>query len=204
MDVTGSINNEDLAEAIENEEDVDYSEERELVEDSCSTKVLDTCEEPRDRYRIVYILFYLFGISSLVPWNFLITANDYWMYKFRDVKPSNLTMFVRKTQFQAEFTSYLNVATAIPNLIFLILNSLYGHCAHRCAREASWVADVCESVPVAKPPVQVSVKITVPPRGAVVSMRISSREKRRGCSRGCMEERLGTPRSNSPCPKYIL
>lgn len=49
------------------------------------------------------------------------------MYKFRDVPPNNLTMEVRKTQFQAEFTSYLNVATAIPNLIFLILNSLYGH-----------------------------------------------------------------------------
>lgn len=52
---------------------------------------------------------------------------QYWMYKFRDVEPNNLTMYVRKTQFQAEFTSYLNVATAIPNLLFLILNSLYGH-----------------------------------------------------------------------------
>ncbi|XP_047530314.1 equilibrative nucleoside transporter 3 [Vanessa atalanta] len=127
MDVTGSINNEECIESVENEEDADYSEERELVNDSCSTKVLDTCEEPRDRYCIVYILFYLFGVTSLVPWNFLITANDYWMYKFREVTPNNVTMFVRKTQFQAEFTSYLNVATAIPNLIFLILNSLYGH-----------------------------------------------------------------------------
>ncbi|CAH0714163.1 unnamed protein product, partial [Brenthis ino] len=125
MDVTGSINNEEVIETIENEEDVDYSEERELVDDSCSTKVLDTCQAPRDSYYIVYILFYLFGITSLVPWNFLITANDYWMYKFRDV--SNVTVYVRKTQFQAEFTSYLNVATAIPNLIFLVLNSLYGH-----------------------------------------------------------------------------
>lgn len=76
MDVTGSINNEEVIETIENEEDVDYSEERELVDDSCSTKVLDTCETPRDSYYIVYILFYLFGITSLVPWNFLITAND--------------------------------------------------------------------------------------------------------------------------------
>ncbi|CAG9785420.1 unnamed protein product [Diatraea saccharalis] len=130
MDTTGSINNELNVEAVENEEELlDDSEERELVTDSCSTKVLDTSEQPRDKYKIVYILFYLFGITSLVPWNFLITANDYWMYKFRDVNPKNITMFteVRKSQFQAEFTSYLNVATAIPNLIFLILNSLYGH-----------------------------------------------------------------------------
>lgn len=50
------------------------------------------------------------------------------MYKFRDTTPKNLTVLeVQKTQFQAEFTSYLNVATAIPNLIFLILNSLFGH-----------------------------------------------------------------------------
>ncbi|KAI8422543.1 hypothetical protein MSG28_006347, partial [Choristoneura fumiferana] len=108
MDVeeTGSINNENL-DAIENENEeeiVDDSEERELVvNDSCSTKVLDATDQPRDSY-----------------W--------YWMYKFRDVTPPvNFTMEVRKTQFQAEFTSYLNVATAIPNLIFLILNSLYGH-----------------------------------------------------------------------------
>ncbi|XP_047019622.1 equilibrative nucleoside transporter 3 [Helicoverpa zea] len=127
MDATGSINT-DAIESIENEEEViDDSEERELVTDSCSTKVLDAGEQPRDNYCIVYILFYLFGVTSLVPWNFLITANDYWMYKFRDVTPNNLTMVVRKTPFQAEFTSYLNVATAIPNLLFLILNSLYGH-----------------------------------------------------------------------------
>ncbi|XP_048007336.1 equilibrative nucleoside transporter 3 [Leguminivora glycinivorella] len=135
MDVkeAGSINNEP-ADAIENEieEDIiDDSEERELVTDSCSTKVRDTSEQPRDNYWVVYLLFYLFGITSLVSWNFLITANDYWMYKFRDVSPVNSTQLelppVRKTQFQAEFTSYLNVAASIPNLIFLILNSLYGH-----------------------------------------------------------------------------
>lgn len=77
MDSTGSINNEDGIETMDNEEEVlDDSEERELVTDSCSTKVLECAEQPRDRYCIVYILFYLFGITSLVPWNFLITAND--------------------------------------------------------------------------------------------------------------------------------
>lgn len=84
MDSTGSINNveNECIESIENEEDVDYSEERELVTDSCSTKVLDTSESPRDSYYIVYVLFYLFGVTSLVPWNFLITANDVSMKSF--------------------------------------------------------------------------------------------------------------------------
>lgn len=77
MDTSRSINNDVCVDSIENEEDVmDDSEERELVTDSCSTKVLDVTVEPRDRYRIVYFFFLLFGITSIVPWNFLITAND--------------------------------------------------------------------------------------------------------------------------------
>lgn len=68
-------------------------------------------------------------------WMWMVHQNNlfqYWMYKFRDVTPKNMTMLshepeVRKTPFQAEFTSYLNVASAVPNLLFLILNSLYGH-----------------------------------------------------------------------------
>ncbi|XP_026315717.1 equilibrative nucleoside transporter 1 [Hyposmocoma kahamanoa] len=140
----GSINVEGC-DVVENEEEViDDSEERELVTDSCATKVLDPQEEPTDRYRVVYFLFYLFGISSLVPWNFLITANDYWMYKFRDTTPKNLTVLeVQKTQFQAEFTSYLNVATAIPNLIFLILNSLFGHLVPMKSRLQGSLVVVC-------------------------------------------------------------
>lgn len=77
MDTAGSINNDAIIESVDNEEEIiDDSEERELVTDSCSTKVLDTAEEPRDRYRIVYFLFLLFGVTSLVPYNFLITANE--------------------------------------------------------------------------------------------------------------------------------
>lgn len=76
MDSTETRNSEENIETVENEDDVDFSEERELVGDSCSTKILDSEREPLDKYRIVYFLFYLFGITSLVPWNFLITAND--------------------------------------------------------------------------------------------------------------------------------
>lgn len=44
--------------------------------------------EPRDRCAICYIIFYLLGLGSLLPWNFFITANEYWMYKLRDVNGS--------------------------------------------------------------------------------------------------------------------
>lgn len=36
---------------------------------------------PEDSYSLVYIIFFLMGIGSLLPWNFFITAKHYWLYK---------------------------------------------------------------------------------------------------------------------------
>lgn len=36
---------------------------------------------PEDSYSFVYIIFFLMGIGSLLPWNFFITAKHYWLYK---------------------------------------------------------------------------------------------------------------------------
>ncbi|KAG7213809.1 hypothetical protein KM043_003025 [Ampulex compressa] len=86
---------------------------------------------PHDKYNLAYIVFYLLGINTLIPWSFFITADDYWMYKFRDVcenctKSVNYTHIEnleKRTDLQASFTSYLNVASALPNTIFLIVNA---------------------------------------------------------------------------------
>jgi len=39
---------------------------------------------PDDSYCLVYIIFFLMGIGSLLPWNFFITAKNYWLYKLSD------------------------------------------------------------------------------------------------------------------------
>ncbi|KAK2583117.1 hypothetical protein KPH14_009143 [Odynerus spinipes] len=88
-------------------------------------------EEPHDKYNFAYIVFYLLGINTLIPWSFFITADDYWMYKFRQIHENDTRGFnythtenlEKRTDLQASFTSYLSVASALPNTLFLILNA---------------------------------------------------------------------------------
>lgn len=87
--------------------------------------------DPYDKYNLAYMVFYLLGINTLIPWSFFITADDYWMYKFREIhsNQTNLTylthaeLLEQKTDLQASFTSYLSVASALPNTLFLIINA---------------------------------------------------------------------------------
>jgi len=79
-------------------------------------------DEPKDKYKLVWLVFYMLGMTTLLPWNFFIAVNDYWNYKFRDVH-QNATSH---TKLQKEFTSYLAIASNIPNAIFVILNVFYG------------------------------------------------------------------------------
>ncbi|XP_014207859.1 equilibrative nucleoside transporter 3 [Copidosoma floridanum] len=86
---------------------------------------------PVDRYNIAFLVFYLLGINTLIPWNFFITADDYWKYKFREINESEphisnlsrMDLLSKRTDLQASFTAYLSVSSAIPNSLFLIINA---------------------------------------------------------------------------------
>lgn len=51
------------------------------------------------------------------------------MYKFRDVNSNESTFgdHKQRTALQAEFTSYLSVASSVPNILFLVLNTALTH-----------------------------------------------------------------------------
>ncbi|XP_043801835.1 equilibrative nucleoside transporter 3 isoform X1 [Apis laboriosa] len=87
--------------------------------------------EPYDKYNLAYIVFYVLGINTLIPWSFFITADDYWMYKFREIHENSskninythIQNLEKRTDLQASFTSYLSVTSAVPNTFFLIINA---------------------------------------------------------------------------------
>ena len=63
-----------------------------------------------------------------MPLNFVV--NGYWMYKFRNVTLGEFEHYNfedEKTELQLNWQSYLSMAICIPNVIFLQLNTMFGH-----------------------------------------------------------------------------
>uniref|UniRef100_A0A8C6WZI8 Solute carrier family 29 member 3 n=1 Tax=Neogobius melanostomus TaxID=47308 RepID=A0A8C6WZI8_9GOBI len=67
---------------------------------------------PKDSYNLVYIIFFLMGIGSLLPWNFFITAKHYWLYKLSNHSLPN----------NPDEERYLAIASTVPSVLCLILN----------------------------------------------------------------------------------
>ncbi|XP_063235773.1 equilibrative nucleoside transporter 1 [Bacillus rossius redtenbacheri] len=130
-----SVNTRPLLQQSESESDFEERDGREsggTLDDPVvvtkDTRPLFKVQEPKDRYNLAYIIFYLLGMTTLLPWYFFVTADDYWMYKLRNLS-GNYTVVGDggRSELQASFTAYLSVASTIPNTLFLILNSLLSH-----------------------------------------------------------------------------
>ncbi|XP_049281559.1 equilibrative nucleoside transporter 1 [Anopheles funestus] len=79
---------------------------------------------PTDKFNYTYVVFYLMGMTTMVPWNFFVTAEEYWQYKFRNVSSNDTSALTPR---QLEFQSDLSIAAAVPGTVFLILNACIGH-----------------------------------------------------------------------------
>ncbi|XP_067622676.1 equilibrative nucleoside transporter 1 [Eurosta solidaginis] len=83
---------------------------------------------PPDRYSYTYAVFYLLGVATMTPWNFFVTAEDYWMYKFRNTTINDTSIDTPElTPMQKSFTCDLTLTASISGTTFLILNAIYGH-----------------------------------------------------------------------------
>jgi len=87
-------------------------------------------EGPRDKYRMVYIIFYWLGIGTLLPWNMFISVQAYWNHKFRTVGSELVPGNKNETEsndLQKAWGGYLSAASMVPNVTLLILNGFFGH-----------------------------------------------------------------------------
>ena len=100
-----------------------------VSENSEEDSIVSPETPPKDNHKIVWVIFFLVGMTTLLPWNFFISLNNFWDYKFRNVSkdasvPKNNS--TAPTELQKEFTSYLAIASNVPNATFVLLNAVYG------------------------------------------------------------------------------
>ncbi|XP_056386696.1 equilibrative nucleoside transporter 3 [Hyla sarda] len=81
----------------------------------CSSK-------PVDHYNGTYIIFFILGVGSSLPWNFICTAKHYWIYKLRNCSDFPVIESSDSSDLGDYFESYFSIATAVPSVPCLILN----------------------------------------------------------------------------------
>ncbi|XP_023022248.2 equilibrative nucleoside transporter 3 isoform X1 [Leptinotarsa decemlineata] len=84
---------------------------------------------PGDKYNIVYMLFFFFGLGGVLPNVYFMTATDYWMYKFRDPTQENYDSH-KRNQLQANFMGISATIHSVPGLVTTMILTRYGHKIH--------------------------------------------------------------------------
>ncbi|KAK1791453.1 hypothetical protein P4O66_013464 [Electrophorus voltai] len=103
-------------------EEEEEEEEEEDMEDVPLIQPLSSRHRPRDSYNLVYVIFFLLGIGSLLPWNFFVTAKHYWLYKLSNSSSSAVQEL--HSDLSDYFESYLAIASTAPSVLCLVLNYL--------------------------------------------------------------------------------
>ncbi|KFP51514.1 Equilibrative nucleoside transporter 3, partial [Cathartes aura] len=81
-------------------------------------------QKPNDRLHGAYVIFFLLGIGSLLPWNFFITAKHYWTYKLQNCSDQADPAGQAASDLRDFFESYISIASTVPSVLCLIGNFL--------------------------------------------------------------------------------
>ncbi|NXR10555.1 S29A3 protein, partial [Semnornis frantzii] len=98
------------------------AEEEPLIEEPSVNRYSQ--QKPRDHLHGAYIIFFLLGIGSLLPWNFFITAKHYWMYKLQNCSDRAGPAGQAASDLRDFFESYISIASTVPSVLCLIGNFL--------------------------------------------------------------------------------
>lgn len=116
-----SLNSAYLSSALtDNDSSEDNSDQSPLIPNHTPAP-LPVRYSPKDSYNLVYIIFFLMGIGSLLPWNFFITAKHYWLYKLSNHSLHN-KQGEERSDLSDYFESYLAIASTVPSVLCLMLN----------------------------------------------------------------------------------
>ncbi|XP_031729814.1 equilibrative nucleoside transporter 1-like [Anarrhichthys ocellatus] len=87
---------------------------------------------PRDKYNAVWIIFFILGLGTLLPWNFFMTATMYFTSRLKDPsadisshQATNETSEDGDTHnvLESKFNNVMTLCAMVPLLIFTCLNS---------------------------------------------------------------------------------
>ncbi|XP_031449773.1 equilibrative nucleoside transporter 1 [Phasianus colchicus] len=91
---------------------------------------MTTRDGPQDRYKAVWLIFFILGLGTLLPWNFFMTARQYFIDRLAD--PQNTSCLSNQTSvgtaselsyLQSMFDNFMTLCSMVPLLIFTCLNS---------------------------------------------------------------------------------
>uniref|UniRef100_A0A4W4HB53 Solute carrier family 29 member 1a n=1 Tax=Electrophorus electricus TaxID=8005 RepID=A0A4W4HB53_ELEEL len=88
---------------------------------------------PRDRYKAVWIIFFILGLGTLLPWNFFMTATMYFTSRLKSTPTngavvnqtanSTLAAVDVRNVLESKFNNVMTLCAMVPLLIFTCLNS---------------------------------------------------------------------------------
>ncbi|XP_040480086.1 equilibrative nucleoside transporter 3 isoform X4 [Ursus maritimus] len=81
-------------------------------------------QRPKDSFHGAYVIFFSLGIGGLLPWNFFITAKEYWVFKFRNCSDPAAGEESVGSDILNYFESYLTVASTVSSVLCLMANFL--------------------------------------------------------------------------------
>lgn len=86
----------------------------------CSTvsKIVSNLQPPVDKYKLVFFIFMLHGLGTLMPWNMFITAKSY----FEDFKLGENYTIKTEVNYRGNFMQNIGFASQIPNVLFNWIN----------------------------------------------------------------------------------
>lgn len=120
-------------------------QEQEPEEGSCqagpaySTGTMTTSHQPQDRYKAVWLIFFVLGLGTLLPWNFFMTATQYFTNRLdlsqnmstvtdkssqdTETLPAPTVSAQERSSLSTIFNNVMTLCAMLPLLLFACLNS---------------------------------------------------------------------------------